>query len=580
VPERLSGWTAEDVAEWDAQRRPLLLRRAVLLAHLAAFAVAVVSDGLRPYVCTAAVPGPCAPEPDFSLALPFLLGAVALLWWAPYAATACSVAFAALDVVFDDLVWANVAFVVAAGIALAHARALHGVCAHQRAVWRRLQRQAGVPVSRPRVSRRAHGPLDSVARLRVLGVVVLVTAAVACVLLYDRAANAEQRHLLRAQRVEATVLGWDDDGGLRLRPAPAAESGLPDVVTVPDAVGEYDTGATVVVLADPQDSSWLRLASEPVDDTWWWTLAVIAVLGAALLGARELRGRTHRGHLAEHEGTGVPVRVVVDAFDAVGLVATDADTVFGEYATGERLRLATDPAEAPRMRVGVLVGDPVDGGWVAVDVDGERLLPEGPLARIVGGTPLELDDAGGWGEDDAFEGFSEATPDPGAVELPWSLPTSPVRLVGGRIGLVAVPLGFVLAAAWLEPGWHGLFWLLGVGGLYWSTLEWAFGRLVATRRGIETCDGLWRQELPWSAVTTIRLDEEHDAVLVGSDHGDLVVEVPEGAGPGVAGAMAAARLDGHSSSDASARQVLHVPGLVCGLLALGVGLLGVVLGFG
>lgn len=579
MPERLSGWTAEDVAEWDAQRRPLLLRRAVLLAHLAAFAVAVVSDSLRPYVCTPAAPGPCAPEPDFSLALPFLLGAVALLWWAPYAATACSVAFAALDVAFDDLVWAKVAFVVAAGVAVAHARALNGVRDNQRAVWRRLQHQVGVPVSRPRVSRRAHGPLDSVARLRVLAVAVLLAAGVACVVLYDRAANAEQQHLRRAQRVEATVLGWEDDGGLRLRLAPAADSGLPDEVTVPDAVGEYDTGAAVVVLTDPADTSWRRLASEPVDDSWWWTLAVIAVLGAGLLGAREVRGRTHRGHLAEHEGTGVPVRVVVDPFDAVGLVATDADTVFGEFPTGERLRLATEPAGAPSLRSAVLIGDPVDGGWVAVDVDGERLLPEGPLARIVGGSPLELDDAGGWGED-AFEGFSEAVPDPGAVALPWSLPTSPLRLVGGRIGLVAVPLGFVLAAAWLEPGWHGLLWLLGVGGLYWSTLDWAFGRLVATRHGIETCDGLWRQELPWSAVTTVRLDEELDTILVGSDDGELVVEVPKGAGPGVAGAMAAARLDGVSSSDASAGQVLHLPGLVCGLLALGAGLLGVALGFG
>jgi hypothetical protein len=580
VPERLSGWTAEDVQEWDALRPPVILRRAVLLAHVAAFVAALVADGLRPYQCTPSAPGPCGPELSFSLALPFLVGAVALLWWAPYAATACSVVFAALDVAYDDLFWAKLAFVAAAAVAVAHARALHQLRTRQRQVWLRLQRQVGVPVSRAHASRRAHGPHDAVARLRVLAVALLIAAAGGCGLLFERAASAEAQHLAAAARVETTVLGRDDHGALRLRPQPVTDLGLPDVLSFDDAVGEYDPGTTVVVLVDARDRSWKRLASEPEDDTWWWTLAVLALMAAALVAAREVQGRTHRAHLAEFEGTGVRVRVVVDPLDTVGLVAVDTATVFGEYPTGERLRLVTEPIPGPTVRTGVVIGDPVDGGWVAVDVDGERVLPEGPLSRIVGGSHIDLDDAGdGTGDDMLWEGFSEAVPDASGLDLPWSLPTSRLRLVTGRLGLVAVPLAFVLGSAWLEPGWHAIPWLFGAGGLYWSILEWAFGGLVATRRGIETCDGLWRHELPWSAVTTVRLDDEHDVVLVGTDDADLVLEVPRGVAPEVAGAMAAARLDAPVAG-ASERQVLHVPGVACGLLALGAGLVGVVLGLG
>lgn len=575
---RRGGWTAEDAREWFAPSPRQVPRWAVVVAHVLALGVAVGADAARPYVCTAAVPGPCAPDASFSLAIPFLLGAVGLLWWAPYAAVACSLVFAGLDVAYDDLPAANVAFVLAAGVAVAYALRRHALATRQRGVWRRLLRQVGVDAPRTPPARRAHGPLDGMARLRVLGAVALLAVAAATPVLYGRALDAEKVHLDRAVRVPMTVTGWSDEGALLLRRAGAADVAVPDRVSVDDAYGEYDDGAEVVLLRDPRDAGWQRLASEPADDTWWLTVGVLAAVGGLLLALREVHGRAQRSRLEGWDGRGVPVRVVVDGLDIVGVVPLDADVVLGEFATGERLRLArADDADRLEARPGLLVGDAVDGGWVAVDVEGARLLPEGPLRTLWGGEHLRLEPDPD--DEDGLADLDLRPPSPlgptDRVALPWtSGPPALLRIIG-LAGLVLVPAAFAVGVTWLDLGWHSVLALLPASGLYVGALEWAFGRVELDAGGVRLRDGLHVVGLPWSAVEEVGWA---DGVLALEwEDGGALVDTAPGEAERVAGTAETLRRTAVSAGPEvpAARRTAFLLGWECALGALVVAVLAI-----
>ncbi|QIM22105.1 hypothetical protein G7075_14770 [Phycicoccus sp. HDW14] len=522
---RARDWTAGADARW---RRGLLV-----LAGVCAFGVSVLGDDAGR--CSPRDPTVCGPDPLFSAAVVLAVAAVVLVWWWPTDAAVCAVVFAVLDIRFDDVLAANLAWTALALLHVGHVVLVRREVADRR----RALARAHAPVPRPAswgspVLERDPGlPLGP----RQLAVVALVTVAVACLGVLAQQLAAQGAHEARARTVPAVVVAdvGVDAPAYRVRLA-VPQPDLPSEYVV-ETIDEYEVGEPAPLVLDPLDPGWAHLAAEPPDVTWWLSLAVAALLLAVVLGRRLVQGRVHRAALAHAvPESGVPVRWVEVDDDVVPLLATDQDVVVAELVTVPRPRLAG--ADAPRLeqlvRPGWLVGDVRDGGWCGLVHAGGLELPAEPLVALpelprVDDTSLDpelAEDVATWSE--------PVPPDTVRAALPAVLaPTLLERLVG----IVAV-LGAPAVAGWML-GWPETSWWQGLGlcSVALTVTHWGLERAAASARvtpeAIELTDPLWCHRVPLSAVSDVRVAGDDLVVLVGDDdEDDGLVVGPWVAGPG------------------------------------------------
>ncbi|TWP46522.1 hypothetical protein FKR81_35770 [Lentzea tibetensis] len=414
---------AMDVSRWVAAAVPWWVTRVVLVAGwLAAVIVAVSSSTVT---CTPDVP--CSPDTVFAMALVLLLATPVLLFWMPVTGCLAGVGFAVLDLLFDDLPVAQVAF------------GLHGFCCAVVALWilrsRATQRQiaGGSAV-------RLSGDLPwGVSPLMAL---LCFAAAAWAFLSYDAAAASIESHVLAATRVEGQIV--------EVRPTGLTVE-LPDRQRVPVAAvaDQYHVGDRVPLLAD---DTWVRLVAEPEDATWRLTLGSALCLAVFLLVVRTWHRRSlwsrplpslplavesvgaHRVLLSSSGGAFALLRVDADVPSAPPRF-TDA-AHFGRVWRGEE-----PPPPEPDLPVVTVAGELCHGGRVVLLLGDEVLLSSvlRPFRRAL---------------DHSLPGTPVSAGSPGTVPrvIRWGL-TEGLLLLGLAVlfWFYAVPVGALcLAGAWMR----------------------------------------------------------------------------------------------------------------------------------
>jgi hypothetical protein len=498
-------------------------------AWVAAFAASIAGD-TEP--CTTADLTVCGPDLTFSVVIVLCFGSAVLLWWRPFVAVTCAVAFAVADLAWDSVWQAKVAWSLVAVLYVAYAVHLRGRLARQRGVAR--SASVSLPPWSPSPRRPLH--LDGPHRLMAAGAVALVLTAGGAFYGYERAVGLDDEHASRAQVVEATVLTQEDEDGnqkVRLERRPEGFPAEVDVLfmEVPEV------GDTVPLRVDPRDPSWTHPIAEPPDRTWWVTLCLGALLVAALLAERLTAVRVHRRLLEDtHHTTGVPVRVFTDDLDFVGLLATDSTRGLAEFPVDEVLRPDTPQSRrvaAPREAF--LVGDVRDGGWAALVGPAGMRLPLGPLAALPPGTEVDMESFDRDPEDP--RDWSEAVP---TGTVPMQLPVVVEAPLWLKAAGLAAALAAIAVGTWLlwddEVGLAGAGIVFGAG----SALHWGLDQIVARVRvsadGFTMTSVFRATQSPISAVSEVRVDDD-TALVIFDDESVLEVSPPDGDGRGLAAAV-------------------------------------------
>lgn len=514
------GLDDERVRQWVAAMPPRWLRWVLVTLVAGAFGFSVLGD-TRP--CSTADPTVCGPDPLFSVAIVFCIGSAALLWWRPYVAVACAVVFAIIDLAYDDVWQANVAWPIVAAAYVAYAVRLLRARSRQRAI----AAAASVPLPpRPHApSRPLHW--DGTHRLMAAAALGLLLLSGGALWGYEQALASDAEHEVRSEVVEGTVLSPPDDDYLQRVRLDRRPEGFPAEVEV-EFFDESAVGQVVQLRVDPKDPGWTHPTGEPPDRTWWLTISVGALLLAALLAERVVALRVRRGVLESRQATtGIPVRVFTDGLEFVGVVALDSTRGLAEFPVDETLLL--DTPEARRVAApseGMLIGDVRDGGWVALaGPDGIR-LPTGPLIALPPDSQVDLDSF----DRDPDDPLDWSDPVPTGSE-PMPLPVDIVppvwrRALGGLVCVAALAVG-----GWLlwdpEVGWSGVAVVLaGAGAFEWG-LEQVFSRATVSQNGFDVVTVLRRVTSPMGAVRDVRVDDE-TALVIFDDESVLDVSPPDG----------------------------------------------------
>lgn len=523
-----NGFTDERVRQWVAAA-PLRWPRWLLAGlWVAAFVLSIMGDTAP---CT--VESPCGPESDFSMAVVLCFGAVVLLWWRPFVATSCAVAFAVLEVALDDVLVARVAWPLVAAAFVAYAVHVRSRGQRQREV----AREASVALLPwPAGPQRPLRP-DGAHRLMGLAAVALVLVAAGSVFGYERAVRLDAQHLARSGVVEGVVLTDEDDGGYQEVRLATRPEGVPEVVDVL-FLDVPDVGADVALRVDPQGPGWTHPVVEPPDRTWWFTIGLGALLVAGLLAERLLSLRVRRRHLSESlHHVGVPVRVFTDDLDFVGLVATDSTRGLAEFPVDESLRI--DRPEDRRVAAPTdtfLVGDVRQGGWAALASPTGLRLPMGALSPMGVDTEVDMDSFERDPEDPRE--WSEAVPmGTVPVALPVVVEAPPWRRVAGAVVAAAA----VAVGSWLlwddEVGLSGVAVVIGAGSaLHWG-LEQVVHRVRVAASGFEMSTVFTRTTSPMGGVRDVRVADGEVALVIFDDDSVLDIVPADGDGRGLAAAI-------------------------------------------
>ncbi|WP_285743756.1 hypothetical protein [Lentzea sp. NBRC 105346] len=482
-----------DVERWVAAAVPWWIPRGVLLlGWAAALAIAL---GAEAGGCTVATP--CDPDVSFAFAVVLLLAApVLLLVGQPVAGCLAAAGFAVLDLLFDDVVAANVAF------------GAYGVVCFLVAVW----------IMRARAEQRhiAGGRLVGLSSpvswgLSPVLVVLFAVLGALAFLSYDGASAEVDEHLRVASRMDAQVV---------------AVQGVDVTLELPggnrimvDPLEQYAVGDRVPVLVD---GPWVRLVAEPEDVTWRLTLgfALYLLVFLFLLRAwqrRALWGRPLPSVRLCVEAVGVH-RILLRSPDGrpLALLRVDADVPvapppftdaahFGRVWRGEE-----SPPPPPDLPEVTVAGELNHGGRVAVLVGDEILMSavlrpvRGRFDRALPGTPV-----------------SAGSP----VSLPVSV-RSPARWEG--LLLLALAVGLLIA---VRSGVSGFVLLLGAQCLVGAWYRLRPLRLSHTALTVHA--GLFVYHVPWTQLHGVRRDGRR-LVLAFGPHGDLIT-VPDV--PGLGGSL-------------------------------------------
>lgn len=522
-----NGFTDERVRDWVAAA-PLRWPRWVLLGlWVAALVASIVGDTVP---CTTA--SPCGPELGFSLAFVLCVGAVALLWWRPFVAAACAVAFGLLELALDEVPAARVAWPLVAVAFVAYAVHVRSRTERQRGV----AREASVVLPGWQAGPQRPLRVDGAHRLMALAAVGLVLVAAGSAWGYVRAVGLDAEHTARSRVVEGVVQSREDDEGYQRVQVTTRPEGVPEVVEVLF----YDVpevGDDVALRVDPQDLSWTHSLVEPPDRTWWFSIGLGALLLAGLLAERLLSVRVRRRHLQESQhATGVRVRVFTDELDFVGLVATDSTRGLAEFPVDESLRLdrpedrtVAAPTEA------FLVGDVRHGGWVALASPEGLRLPMGALSTLPAGTEVDMDSFDRDPEDPR-DWSDEVATGTVPVSLPVVVePSPPRRILGAGVAILAVAVGL-----WLlwddEVGFSGIGVVAGAAtAMHWG-LQQVVHRIRVTSDGFEMATVFSRTTSPMGAVREVRHDDEA-ALVIFDDDSVLDITPEDGDHRGLAAAI-------------------------------------------
>ncbi len=511
-----TGLTADVAARWRAAAPPRWPRAVAAAGWVAALVVSVLADTRS---CSTTDPTVCGPDLGFAVAAVFLVGAIALLFYRPVLAATCAVVFAAADLRFDPLVAANAAWLVSAFLTVGAAALRHRAIRTQRRIIDEVAddvRLEPVPPG-PR-------PRDTIERVFAIGVVLALAGVVGCLGLWRTAEDEEATHRARSVVVEGTVtaVAAEDDGDTRLTlRLDRLVGGIGETVRV-DSLDDHAVGDVLPVRVDPTDADWTHLVAEPPDQTWWATLAGLALLGGLVCGARAAAGPVRRRLLSGSRQRGPRVRWFVDDADLLHLVTLDEDQVVAEFPVEETLRLATALDRTPGPpRDGRLVGDVREGGWVAVLTDGARLLPVGPLLS----GELLLFDADDLERDP--EDVAAWTDEVPAGTVPHPLPYTPPTPWWSR-GLGLLALAGSVAWVWVAGAgstnpWLAVLHVAAPVGLAYAGWERLVHRATVTDASVELVGPLVTRRVPLSAVQSVRISAEGSVVLLVG--GDDVVEL-------------------------------------------------------
>ncbi len=494
------------IDRWIAAAVPWWVPRVVLVVGwVVAFVAAVASDTLP---CTALDPGVCGPDVGFALAIVVALATPVLLWWLPLAGCGAGMLFAALDLIYDDVPAARVAFGVHGLLCLAVAAWLVAARRRQAAV---VAEVAGTVRLDAALAERLKNSVPGWGG-RTPAAVVLVVAGIGGIAWYDHRAGQVAQHELAAVRTDAVVRSADNAEGVV-------------VVEVPqparvDVLGPYEAGQVVPVLVD---GSWVRLVAEPEDVTPWLSAGVGALGLAGLLLIREQRMRSARrrllsgvlpaveltaepdehGRAVLHGGMAlVPVVASPTQLTRPHLTGEDVDWDDGWTAEeiqdfGRDWRSAGHRDEPPTVTV---AGDLRDGGWVLLITDSVVLLPEAPLR-----TPRRRPEVAV-----ALPGEPLPAADPGDLpELPVVLRPRPRYRVLGALSLLGFAAGPVAVLAGLPDGWWETGIVLWLGGVLtyegWGRLN---ARVRLTRGGLVVHDRVRVHHVPWQRLHGVRYDDK------------------------------------------------------------------------
>ena len=511
---------------------PWWVARLVLVAGwIVAVFVAIARD--MP-TCTPQDPSVCGPDVRFAWAAVALLATPVLLWWLPLAGCAAGVLFAVLDLRYDDVPAARVAFGV------------HGLLCLTAAGWLILARRrqvavvaevAGVVRLNAALAERLQDGLSGWGP-RTLVAVLSIFAGIGCVGWYDHQADKAAKHMSAAVRVNALVLAADSDHSvIEVAVPPSAASTRIDVLEP----APYHAGQLVPVLVDRAGTEpWVRLVAEPDDVTGWLAAGLGAFALAGVLLVREQRMRSARrrllggplpavelttepddeGRATLQAGTGadrlllgvVPVVTTPTELTAIKTVEYDERWTpgpTGDFAQDWRSASTSGP-DGPRAVT--VAGDLRHGGWVLLITDDVVMVPEAPVR-----TPQRLpwQSAPRPAVPEPLPGQPTATRDSDAAPGPDILPQLPVvlrprlreRALGALslLGCAAGP-GVVLAGL-TDSWWDTIVLLCGAGMLChdgWGRLS---ARATLTRGAAVVRDRLRVHHVPWQCLHGVRHDE-------------------------------------------------------------------------
>jgi hypothetical protein len=501
---------------------------------MAALAVSFAFDDQH---CTPADPSVCGPDPAFTWALVALVATPVLLWWRPALGCLAGVVYTVLDLAFDPIPEARLAF------------GLHGLaCLVVLALLLGDRRRGRIgPGLLPTAARPPAPPLDEVRLpsrfgLRTGAGAVLTLCALPLFAYYLSQEADEHRHLQRARVVTATVLRPVDDGY-------AVELRLPGGREVRvDTIESYPRGRSMPVRVDPADPTWVRLVSEPADDTGWASAGLGALLLAGLLLERDLAAHRARRRLrSQTRATAVAVswdggalRVFppgaeppdepVAVFSVVGPQAPpgqdegedEADQDWRDVSA-EAFGQAWRRDEAPTGGTGPLVREPAvavghlhHGGWAAVVAGPLTFWPRTPLAPSRDGVVRRFRSLTGSGDrepdltwdDDGLPGRTVPAAPTIPADLPWLLTGSRRTRALAALSLVAGGLGGPTAGHLFG------FSRIGIGLVTAATFVVLRGWTDLTHRvriahpGVRIVATLQQYDVPWEHVLGARVDDE------------------------------------------------------------------------
>lgn len=492
------------------------------------------------------------------MAIVLVFAAVLLLWWRPFVAAACAVAFAILDLQFDDVLAANVSWTLVAGLHVAHVVVLRREQAQQRALAERVS--VALPFWKPPAAVLPVRGGD--AWLWYVGAAALAALAVTCAGMLVRAEASDRDHLARSHVVQGTVTEVSDDDlviGVRLDPhqeRPAEQIDL-------EPLDVYDVGDRVLVRVDPGDLGWSHLVAEPPDRTWWASFAVAAALLSILLAERPLTARLRRGVLRAHPpARGLPVRAAVDEDGVAAVACVDRDAVFASFAV-EEVRRLEGHGEAPLSATFApahLAGDIRSGGWCALVMPDVTHLPAGPLVPEPDLPTFQEVDAWDEDDDDPLAGTSPVPADATPAELP--LQRRPSVLMRG-LGMVAAPAATAFGWWLLEPAdidlLEALFFVVTCLGIVHWAVGLAANSVTIDSRGILLSSALQRrwvlmaqiEEVRCSADLVVVVTRDEDAIELGPFE-DGPAGAPEPSAREVAAAIDHARVAAGAVQDPGA----------------------------